>query len=60
MSRAYELALFLGLCGLLRVDKVNLHRALALLTLTDFFRNEVAGGECAYDFESAISTDNCA
>ncbi len=58
MPRANELALFLLLCGLLRVDEVNLHRALALLALTDFFRNEVAGGECAYDFEAAISTDN--
>ena len=58
MPRAYGLALLLLLCGLLRVDEVNLHRALALLALTDFFRNEVAGRESAYDFEPAISTDN--
>lgn len=57
MPRAYGLTLLL-LCGLLRVDEVNFHRALALLALTYFFRNEVAGGESAYDFESTISTDN--
>ena len=57
MPRAYGLALLL-LCRLLRVDEVNLHGALALLALTDFFRNEVTGRESAYDFESAITADN--
>ena len=60
MPRAYGLVLFLLLCRLFRIDQVNLHRALTLLALTDFFRNEVAGRERAYDFESAISTDNVA
>ena len=57
MPRAYRLAPLL-LCRLLRVDEVNFHRALALLALTDFFRNEVTGRESAYNFESAITTDN--